>query len=214
MKRSSMVGLLAAGGLLLTACSSGSTTAGSSTAATAASSSSAASSSPSSAASSSAKSSSAGSSSSEAPAAELDAATETWFTTFCTSLGEIGQYTSPDTAGNHSTSNRRLSSPPTPASPMRLARPRPRSSHTAAHHHQRRRNRVGDHERLPGPGRRLREGCAIRCRVDRVDETDLKTSIDAVKAEAKSAARSRWPTRPRVETTAKQSPASPDVIGS
>ena len=39
------------------------------------------------------------SASTEAPAAELDAATETWFTTFCTSLGEVAKLPQPDTAG-------------------------------------------------------------------------------------------------------------------
>ena len=35
----------------------------------------------------------------EASAAELDEATTTWFTTFCTGLADIGQYAQPDTAG-------------------------------------------------------------------------------------------------------------------
>ena len=96
MKRSSAwIGVLAAGGLLVAGCSSGGDTVASATVASTPSSSS--SSSSSSSASSSSKSSA--EESTAVSAATLDAETETWFSTFCTSLGDIAQYTGPDTAG-------------------------------------------------------------------------------------------------------------------
>src|SRR6476469_799692 len=110
MKRSSWISVLAASGLLVAGCSSGSGTAA--PAATAASASSSPSSSSSSASSSSSSASSSSSSdpsssgtssedgsSTKASAAELDEETTTWFKTFCTSITDIGQYTEPDTTG-------------------------------------------------------------------------------------------------------------------
>lgn len=103
MKHSSWIGLLAAGGLLLTGCSSGGDTASSTTAAvTTAASTTAASTSSESAASSSSTPSAASSADDDttgAEPAELDEATQTWFSTFCSSLANIAQYTGPDTAG-------------------------------------------------------------------------------------------------------------------
>jgi hypothetical protein len=94
--------VLAAGGLLVAGCGSSSGTAAPANTATSAASSSISSSSISSSSvsssSSSAKSSEVGSST-QASAAELDEATTTWFTTFCTGIADIGQYTQPDTSG-------------------------------------------------------------------------------------------------------------------
>jgi hypothetical protein len=89
LKRSSWISVLAAGGLLVAGCSSSSGTAApaATTAATSTSSS------------SSSETSSDDDSSTAVSAAELDEATTTWFTTFCTNITDIGQYISPDTAG-------------------------------------------------------------------------------------------------------------------
>ena len=105
VKRSSWISVLAAGGLLVAGCSSGSGTAAPANTVAAASTSSGSSTDNSSTDSSSTDSSSSDATSSsedsstQASAAELDEATTTWFTTFCTSLADIGQYTQPDTTG-------------------------------------------------------------------------------------------------------------------
>jgi len=100
LKRSSWISVLAAGGLLVAGCSSGSGTAAPAPTVAAASTSSGSSTDNSSTDSSSSDAtSSSEDSSTQASAAELDEATTTWFTTFCTSLADIGQYTQPDTTG-------------------------------------------------------------------------------------------------------------------
>ena len=221
MKRSSWVGLIAASSLLLAACSSGGTPAASTSAvsttavSTTAAATSTASSAASSATSSRSSSSSEAESSTEAPAAELDAATETWFTTFCSSLAEIGQYTSPDTAGqsldqqqatvvtaytgisdsaNKAAAAIQATPPPTITSGDEIA------SATAQ----------GFQDLADVYGK----GAQTVAALTPSSENDLKTAVESVEDEARSAApQSLADLDPGVETAVKQLPACAEIVG-
>ena len=220
LKRSSLLGLLAAGGLLLSACSSNSTpTAASTTAAETTSSSASASSSSSASTSSEASSSSAddstGASSSGAPAAELDAATETWFSTFCTTLGGVAQFTQPDTAGQSLdqeqatvvTAYTGISTAAAQAATVLESTPPPTidsGAEIAAA------TTKGFQDLADVYGRGAQSIQALTPS----SEADLKTAIDAVESEANAAApKSLTDLDPGVETAVKALPACAAVLG-
>jgi hypothetical protein len=214
LKRSSLVGLLAAGGLLLAACSSGGTpTAASTTADTTAAETSSASTS------SKASSSSADDStdeSTEASAAELDAATETWFTTFCTSLGEVAKFTGPDTAGQSLDQEQEtvvaaytgISTAANQAAAALQAVPPPEidSGEEIAGATSKGFQDLAD---VYGRGAQSIQALTLST------EAELKTAVDAVEAEANAAApNSLGDLDPGVETAVKALPACAAVLGS
>ena len=211
--RRDLVGLLAAGGLLLAACSSGGTPTAASTTTAAETSSSSASTS------SKASSSSADDSteeSTEASAAELDAATETWFTTFCTSLGEVAKFTGPDTAGQSldqeqetvvtaytgiSTAANQAAAALQSVPPPEIESGEEIASATSK----------GFQDLADVYGRGAQSIQALTPST----EAELKTAVDAVEAEANAAApNSLGDLDPGVETAAKALPACAAVLGS
>ena len=207
MKRSSLVGLIAAGGLLLAACSSGGTpTAASTTAAETSSAST----------SSSADDSTESAESTEATAAELDAATETWFTTFCTSLGEVAKFTEPDTAGQSLdqeqatvvTAYTGISTAANQAAAALQAVPPPEidSGEEIAGATSKGFQDLAD---VYGRGAQSIQALTLST------EAELKTAVDAVEAEANAAApNSLGDLDPGVETAVKALPACAAVLGS
>lgn len=200
---------------MLAACSSGGTpTAASTTTAAETSSSSASTSSK--ASSSSADDSTESSESTEATAAELDAATETWFTTFCTSLGEVAKFTEPDTAGQSLdqeqetvvTAYTGISTAANQAAAALQAVPPPEidSGEEIASATSKGFQDLAD---VYGRGAQSIQALTL------TTEAELKTAVDAVEAEASAAApNSLGDLDPGVETAVKALPACAAVLGS
>lgn len=223
VERFSWISVLAAGGLLVAACGSSDSMTGSATVGTSASASSSSSSSSSSKStaptssedSTTEESGTSADSSTQAPAAELDAATTTWFTTFCTSLGEIGQYVSPDTAGQSlnqeqatvATAYTGISTSATKAAGALQATPPPTitsGSEIASA------TTVGFQDLADVYGR----GAQTIAALTPSTEADLKAAVDAVESEAKAAApKSLADLDPGVETAVKQLPECAGIVG-
>lgn len=228
--RRSWVGLLAGGSLVIASCSTGGTASSTTSAATtsaaatsaaattssSASSSSAATSGSKSSSSSESSGSESDSSSSEAPPAELDEPTQQWFAAFCTNLADISQYTSPNTAGQSldqeqatvvtaytgiSTSATKAAEALSPLPPPSITSGTEIAAATTK----------GFQDLADIYGR----GAQTISALNLTSEADLKTAVQAVESEARSAApNSLGDLDPGVESAVKQLPECASVVGS